>query len=81
MSGSSRLWVALVATALMAGASWFGGWAQPTVRMADLQKREPLASVFPRQMGDWRIDELSINIELPPDVAAQVKAIYTEVAD
>lgn len=81
MSGSSRLWVAVMAAALMAGASWFGGWAQPTVRMADVQKREPLASVFPRQMGDWRIDELSINIELPPDVAAQVAAIYTEVAD
>lgn len=81
MSGSSRLWVAVVAAALMAGASWFGGWAQPTVRMADVQKREPLATVFPKQMGDWQIDELSINIELPPDVAAQVAAIYTEVAD
>lgn len=73
--------VALVSASLMALSSWFGANAQPTTRMADLHPRAPLAQVLPAAFGDWQVDEAASNVELPPDVAAQVKAIYTEVAD
>ncbi len=75
------MFAAIVAALLMAFSSWFGGHAQPHTRMADLHVRAPLAEVLPLAFGDWRIDEASSNVELPPDVAAQVKKIYTEVAD
>jgi EpsI family protein len=75
------VFVAAVAASLMAVCSWFGAYAQPQTRMADLHPRSPLAQVLPAAFGDWRVDEMASNVELPPDVAAQVKAIYTEVAD
>lgn len=75
------MFVAVVAALLMAVCSWFGAYAQPHTRMADLHPRSPLAGVLPAAFGDWRVDETASNVELPPDVAAQVKAIYTEVAD
>ncbi len=78
---STRMWMFWLAAALMAVCSWFGANAQPHTRMADLHPRAPLAEVLPRSFGDWRVDENVSNVELPPDVAAQVKAIYTEVAD
>lgn len=76
-----RLWVFVLVAALMAGASVFGKWAQPTVRMADQLKREPLGSAFPERVGEWALDRTTVNMPLPPDVAAQVQAIYTEVVD
>lgn len=78
---SSRLWAALIAATLMAAASWFGAWAQPTRRMADIHPREPLSALFADQIGKWSMDKTTLNVPLPPDVAAQVKEIYTEVAD
>ena len=75
------MFAAVVAALLMAVCSWFGAYAQPNTRMADLYPRSPLADVLPAAFGDWRVDETASNVELPPDVAAQVKAIYTEVAD
>jgi EpsI family protein len=71
----------VVVAMLMGFSSWFGGHAQPHTLMADLHPRAPLPEVLPAAFGDWRVDDTSTNIELPPDVAAQVKAIYTEVAD
>jgi EpsI family protein len=78
---SSRFWAALVATTLMALASWFGAWAQPSKRMADLYPRQPLSTLFAEQIGPWTMDKTTLNVPLPPDVAAQVKEIYTEVED
>jgi EpsI family protein len=78
---SSRFWAALVATTLMALASWFGAWAQPSKRMADLYPRQPLSTLFADRVGAWTLDKNTLNVPLPPDVAAQVKEIYTEVAD
>lgn len=75
------MFVAVVAASLMAVSSWFGAHAQPRTLMASLHPRAPLAEVLPASFGDWRVDETASNVELPPDVAAQVKAIYTEVAD
>lgn len=71
----------LLAVALMAGASAVGKWAQPTVRMADLAQRQPLSNAFPDSIGPWSLDKTTLNVPLPPDVAAQVQAIYTEVVE
>ncbi|MGC4062634.1 MAG: EpsI family protein [Aquabacterium sp.] len=78
---SSRLLAALVAATLMAVASWFGAWAQPTKKMADMYPRQSLGNLFADQIGEWSMDKTTLNVPLPPDVAAQVKEIYTEVAD
>ncbi len=75
------VWPALVAAALMGSASGFGYWAQPTIRMADLHPRAPLADVLPERFGDWVQDHAGQTVPLPPDVEAQIKHIYTETAD
>ena len=77
----SKLGAALTAAALMSLASWFGAWAQPTRKMAELYPRQPLGNLFVNQVGQWTLDTTTLNVPLPPDVAAQVKEIYTEVAD
>jgi EpsI family protein len=76
-----KLWPIWLAMVLMAAASWFGKWAQPTVRMADLHPRQPLVALLPERIGDWVQDRTTLNVPLPPDVAAQVKMIYTELAE
>jgi EpsI family protein len=72
---------AIVASGLMAFTAWFGDWAQPSTLMADVSPRAPLAASLPDQVGDWRVDKNMATVPLPPDVAAQVAKIYTEVAD
>lgn len=72
---------ALVALVLMASVSWLGKWAQPTTRMADVYPRESLANAFPNRIGEWRLDTSTVNMPLSPDVAAQIKMIYTETMD
>lgn len=76
-----KLGVVILAAALMAGVSGLGKWAQPTVRMAEQEKREPLTNVFPERIGSWRLDHAMANVPLPPDVAAQIQKIYTEVVE
>ena len=73
--------VAVLASLAMALASWLGYWAQPTTRMADLHPRPPLGTSLPRQFGDWHTEDQTLSVDLSPDVAEQVKTIYTEVAD
>ena len=77
----NKLWPTTAAAVLMMGCSWFGNWAKPTISMAELHSRAPLSILFPDQIGDWRIDSTTTNVPLSPDVAAQIQAIYTEVAD
>jgi EpsI family protein len=72
---------ASVAMCLMMAVSWFGDWAKPHIKMADVIPREPLSSIFPERIGDWVLDRASMNVPLPPDVAAQVQALYSEVVD
>ncbi|MFY9809931.1 exosortase-associated protein EpsI, B-type [Aquabacterium sp.] len=72
---------ALIAMVLMMAVSWFGDWAKPKTRMADMMPRAPLSAAFPERIGDWVLDKTSLNVPLPPDVAAQVQALYSEVVD
>lgn len=80
-AGRHKLGMLILAAALMASVSGLGKWAQPTTRMADLEKREPLTNVFPEHIGRWRLDHAVVNVPLPPDVAAQIQKIYTEVVE
>lgn len=79
--GKKYLVPAILASGLMAFTAWFGDWAQPSTLMADVSPRAPLAMSLPDQVGDWRVDKNMATVPLPPDVAAQVAKIYTEVAD
>ena len=70
--------LALVAAVMVVGASWLGAWAQPGTLMADLHPRAPLADVMPERFAGWVQDHGGANVQLPPDVEAQIKSIYTE---
>lgn len=70
-----------VAVALMGGTSWLGKNARPTVLMSELSPRAPLGDLLPVRFGRWRLDQERVAISLPPDVAAQVKKLYTEVEE
>lgn len=78
---SVKLGVLVVAAALMAGMSWFGKWAQPTIQLAEREQRQSLENVFPEHIGRWAVDHRSSSVPLPPDVAAQIAKIYTEVTE
>jgi EpsI family protein len=73
--------VALAAGVSMAVVSWLGVATQPHTRMVDVEKRQNLANAFPERIGAWRLDHERVNVPLAPDVAEQVKRIYTEVFD
>lgn len=72
---------AALALILMVFTSWFGDWAKPHTKMADLTPRAPLVSAFPDHIDEWVLDRASLNVSLPPDVAAQIKSLYSEVVD
>ncbi|MFT3857426.1 MAG: EpsI family protein [Aquabacterium sp.] len=76
-----KMGVLVMAAVLMAGVSGLGKWAQPTIRLADIEQRQPLSNVFPERIGQWVADRKSTSVPLPPDVAAQIAAIYTEVGE
>lgn len=73
--------LAVVAAVLMGGASWFGHWAQPDTFLSDLRPKGSLMDVMPARIGDWVQQPLAMNVQLPPDVAAQLKSIYTETVE
>ncbi|WKB52148.1 exosortase-associated protein EpsI, B-type [Eleftheria terrae] len=53
--------------------------ARPTIKMAETGNRVNLETLFPKQFGDWRIDD-RIPVILPaPDVQAQLDKIYSQV--
>jgi EpsI family protein len=78
---SKHVYVAVGAAVLMGGASLFGHWAQPDTFLSDLRPMAPLADVMPDRMGDWVQQPLGMNVQLPPDVEAQLKSLYTETLD
>jgi EpsI family protein len=78
---SAGMVVALAAAAGMALVSWLGVAAQPRTLMVDVEQRAPLENAFPERIGAWRLDHDRVNIPLSPDVAEQVKLIYTQVFD
>lgn len=74
-------WPVVLSALIMASGSLLGGLLQPTRMMAKERARAPISLALPDSIGGWRMDKSTPVVELPPDVAAQVKSIYTEVAD
>ncbi|PPE71358.1 EpsI family protein [Caldimonas thermodepolymerans] len=71
-----RVWIV---AGLMCLASAMAVVARPSIRMADQGPAIDLETVFPRQFGDWRIDERVPVVVPSPDVQAQLDKIYSQV--
>lgn len=76
---SGLRWRALLAMALMLAGGALTYLARPTVFLADQIGKPDLEALFPKQFGDWRVDN-SLPVILPaPDVQAKLDAIYNQV--
>ncbi|MCW7537308.1 EpsI family protein [Aquabacterium sp. A7-Y] len=53
--------------------------ARPSIKMAETGPKVDLESVFPKQFGDWRIDDRMPVILPAPDVQEQLDKIYSQV--
>jgi len=70
---------ALLLLGLMGGTAFLAQAGKPSIKLADLQARFDLETVFPRTVGDWQID-MNTPVILPaPDVQAKLDAIYNQV--
>ena len=70
---------AIVVAACMMSGLVVAEWVRPTRKLADKFGAVSLEDWFPKQFGDWRIDD-SIPVLLPsPDVQAKLDAIYNQV--
>jgi EpsI family protein len=70
---------ALLAAALMVAGAVLTYLGKPTVYLADQIGKPDLEALFPKQFGTWRIDARRPMILPPPDVQAQLDAIYNQV--
>lgn len=71
-----RVWIV---AGLMCLAAAMAVVARPSVRMAEQGPAVDLETMFPRQFGEWRIDD-RVPVVLPaPDVQAQLDKIYSQV--
>lgn len=77
MTGSR--WKALLICLLMAATAAMAHYARPTVKIADSGPRVDLETLFPREFGDWRIDDRTPVILPSPDLQAKLDAIYNQV--
>lgn len=66
--------VALLMCASFAGASIW----RPSVKLADLEPREKLETLFPAAFGDWALDTRAPAQLVSPDTAALLNKIYNE---
>lgn len=71
----------MLSAAIMVSGSLLGWLLQPTRMMSQERTRAPIAVALPDSIGAWQMDKSTPVVVLPPDVAAQVQSIYTEVAD
>ena len=71
-----RVWIV---AGLMCLAAAMAVVARPSIRMAEQGPAVDLETMFPRQFGEWRIDD-RVPVVLPaPDVQAQLDKIYSQV--
>jgi len=76
---TSVRWRAVLATALMLAGALVTYFGRPTVYLADQIGKPDLALLFPEQFGSWHIDTTQPIIIPPPDVQAELDAIYNQV--
>ena len=76
---SALRWRAVVVLALMLSALAVAHAWRPTRHLADMRAKVDLEAVFPKQFGDWRIDD-AIPVQLiAPDLQAVLDKIYNQV--
>jgi EpsI family protein len=63
----------LMATAFGVATAW-----RPTQHLADMRPKVDLESIFPKQFGDWRMDDRVPVQIVSPDQAAVLNAIYNQ---
>jgi len=76
---NSVQWRAVMAAALMISGAILTYFGRPTVYLADQIGKPDLELLFPAKFGSWRIDTTQPILIAPPDVQAQLDAIYNQV--
>jgi EpsI family protein len=72
-------WRALLAAAPPSISAALAHFGRPTLHLADQIGKPDLETLFPRQIGPWRVDA-SLPVILPaPDVQAQLDVVYNQV--
>ena len=70
---------AVIVALVMAGTAAIAQFARPTAFLADRIGKPELETLFPKQIGDWRVDT-SLPVILPsPDVQEKLNATYNQV--
>lgn len=72
-------WKAVCACILMAASAAMAHFARPTEKIADSGPRVDLESLFPREFGDWRVDDRTPVVLPSPELQAKLDAIYNQV--
>jgi EpsI family protein len=69
---------ALIALVLMVAAYVGGLWWRPTAHLADTRAKVELEAMFPKQFGDWSIDDRMPVQLVSPDTQAILNKIYNQ---
>lgn len=69
---------ALILLALMVASSVFAVAIKPTTKLADLERREKLATLIPMNFGDWRGQDTDGVVVADPQMLRNLQTIYTE---
>lgn len=70
---------ALVFAAAMAGVSVLAVAMTPRTFLADLERRDPLASFVPAAFGEWAVDSSIVPVPTSPDLQRVIDQTYDEV--
>lgn len=80
MSARSRR-LALVLAAAMVGASLLAAAARPTAQIDPARATQRIEDLFPRSLGEWRVDELHQALVRPGDGADKAYGVYDQVLE
>lgn len=69
---------ALILLALMLASSVFAVVLRPTTKLADIERREKLATMVPMNFGDWRGMDTDSLVVADPQMLRNLQSIYTE---
>ncbi len=75
MASRVRAWVVFFAMAATAG---LAHWATPTTHLSDVLGKPDLASIFPGDFGDWRVDVRAAMVLPSPQTQAILDSIYNQ---
>ena len=64
---------------ILLGATALGHWGRPTELLSDQMAKLDLETVFPKSVGDWKIDTSQRASIVSPDVQQELDKIYGQV--